>query len=381
MQCSTDRGLSENALSDRGLSVIDSQKAALLDRLEYIRNQSELIKKEIRDKCKEYRETLENSSNLIIRDLDIIISQVNALSEKANSYSSTFKHYLNPLEDFLFKSTNLNFLDNLIGPRVVFPASDFKFKLSYPTFLHELTTYSKQAIGFKENHLVTSPKSISLKNGLFNSSSRCLQVNHKQIIVTGSYHKCSCLLINLASKTITPLPNLKKCRKWHAMSWLNGFPCVLGGKVDEVDSTSVEILKNTSWIDEKGMVVPRSSFSAIDYMDKVWAVGGINGRTMSSVEFYSNGEWSLLNVKSDLFCSSVGLVGVGPYLLILGGFKISEKSKLSLLNLQDESLFNVFEFSEEVYFYLNSIAVTTDKFVAFDYSLTLQEINKSEVCP
>lgn len=368
-------------ISDHTLLVIASQRAALLQRLDYIRLQSELIKEEIRTKCKEFRKTLKKSSKLIIKDLDIIISQVNNLSEKANSYYSIHKHYLNPLENFLFTTEKLDLLDNLVGPRVVFPVSNFKFKLSFPTFLHELTTYSSQAIGINENHIITASKSISLKNELFNSSSRCLQVNHKQVIVTGLNESFSCVLVNLTNGTIKPLPNLIQSRRWHAMSWLNGFPCVLGGKINKIDLTSVEILKNTSWIEEKSMLVPRSSFSAVDYMDKVWAVGGINSETMSNVEYYSNGEWNLLSTKSNLFCSSVGLVGVGPYLMILGGFRIREKSKLSLLSVQDGNLFEVLEFSEEIYFNLNSIAIKTEKFLAFDYSLTLQEILKCEVCP
>lgn len=348
----------------------------------HIKQQSEIARTETIKNTHKLIKNLKTSSKLAVESLDYVILQCLHIIEKIEKYQPTSHKYQNPLESYL-TSTQPSQIDDLTGPKVDICKDSFSFKVTLPTFVHELSNYCSFSVAFKENSIITAPRSHIMQHPLFNCTSRCLQISPYSFIVTGLSLNDgdSCVVVDLKTRVIKTCARMNFVRKWHAMTWMNGFPCVIAGNHSKTDLNSVEILKNDSWVLMPQLNIARSSLSAVSYMDKVWVVGGINPKTMDNVEVFYDDCWNLLSLKHSLFCSSVGLVGLGNFIVIVGGFTGKSKSKASVLDFEKETLTEVFEFSDEFYFNLNSIGIRNLNVFGIDSNYCFREKMKVDLYP
>ena len=368
--------------SDNTYLIIDSQRKSLLNRMMHIKEQSEIIRAETIRNAHKLIKNLKSSSKLAVESLDYVVLQCIHIIERIQNFQPTSHKYLNPLELHL-TSTQPSQIDDLAGPKVQICKDSFSFKVILPTFIHELSNYCSYSVAFKENSFITAPKSHVMQHPLFNCTSRCLQVSPHSFIVTGiSLNEGdNCVLVNLKTRVIKACAKMNQPRKWHAMTWMNGFPCVIAGNDLSLDLRSVEVLRNDGWAKMPDLNVPRSSLSAVCYMEKVWVVGGISPETMNNIEVFSDDCWNLLNIRHSLLCSSAGIVGIGKFIAVIGGFRGKNNSVASVVDLEKVSLTEVFEFNDEFYFNLNSIGVRSNGVFGIDSNYCLREMMKVELYP
>jgi hypothetical protein len=383
MERLTNRNHLFRSFTDKKVLIDESRRKFLLQQLTYIKDQSELLKQTTLVQKKKLIQNLKDSSKLALENLDFIIMNCLKMTEKIKSLSVITHRTLTPYERFIC-SSNDPFLEFLQAPKVKISSKTFAFELVLPTFIQEMTNFSCYSVAFKENAVLTVPKSNILHHSLFNGSSRCLSISPKKLLVTGlpsNKGEDTCVEVDLAMKTIKPGASLNVTRKWHAMAWLNDWPCVVGGNDSRDDLRSVEVLKNDFWVEMPSLVVPRSSLSAVCYLDKLWVVGGINLETMNSVEVFFEDSWKLLGVKNEILCSSVALFGLGKYLVIFGGFRGKDNSSLSLFDVENHDLTQVSEFPEEFYFNLNSVGISSEEIFTIDANYSLKVQTKSSLYP
>lgn len=120
---------------------------------------------------------------------------------------------------------------------------------------------------------------------------------------------------------------MKNSRMFHSMTWINGFPAVIGGHDGNGTINSVEIYKNTGWEENSQINIARHSFTSICSDRVVWIIGGLDQSYLDSLERYKKGAWQVVGIKLPRPLAAVGLCFLEDYLVLFGG--ITEGNKVT----------------------------------------------------
>ena len=129
----------------------------------------------------------------------------------------------------------------------------------------------------------------------------------------------SAYIVEVDTGNIIELFPMNTSRKWHSMTWINGFPAVIGGNDGEKSIESVEIYKNDRWEQNSPINIARDTCTSICSQSEVWIIGGINKSTLDSLERYKEGVWKVVDIRLPMPLAYVGLCFLEDYLLLFGG--------------------------------------------------------------
>ncbi|OMJ65183.1 hypothetical protein SteCoe_38895 [Stentor coeruleus] len=170
---------------------------------------------------------------------------------------------------------------------------------------------------------------------------------------------------------------MQQKRKWHAMTWIDGFPAVLGGYDGEELLNVVEVYKNGNWERYPSLTSIKSSLSAISYYSKVYAIGGFFKKNLNSIEKYENGKWELLFVKISSNLTCTGLFASGIYIIIFGGLNENNK-RVKDCDIFNDKLMKVwkadFELKEPFYFLSLNTLTSEGKAYCYGYDDNIYQL-------
>jgi hypothetical protein len=198
-----------------------------------------------------------------------------------------------------------------------------------------------------------------------------LQVSKTQILMTGGTGKYKqVLMLDTVKHKTVPMCPLAEGRELHAMTWIDGYPAVIGG-YDEHHAVldSVEVLQNTpeghAWVKKADLKHRRYGHSACSLADRAWVIGGAvsNTEPVLLVEEYHNEQWTVLQVTLPVGLVGLGLLPLQNEIYIFGGFTIHKKNVDSVycLNTQEykviekPALKEPVSFSQNLWSYKNKV--------------------------
>lgn len=173
--------------------------------------------------------------------------------------------------------------------------------------------------------------------------SRCLQISEKEIIITGGCNKNASYLLNIEKNSLDTLADMGYGRKLHAMAWIDTFPAVIGGFVENAGAVqSVEVFKNSQWVQISPLQYKRYGHAATFHDNKTWVVGGAKSTSEGeeTIEVFEKTTWKTLNIQLHLCRVGVGLFASGSNLYILGGFSLNKQTsnEVQILSLSTNTL-------------------------------------------
>ncbi|OMJ90404.1 hypothetical protein SteCoe_7207 [Stentor coeruleus] len=375
-----------NQIGPKKFSFNSEMKAKLLDKICSLKNQAKL----------DLRKAISHVNDLFIK----IIGELN----RTNSYINDFiqscddaidyiknlndeieeKEFNCPLESLLIMQEP-EILDQIYGPKINLYAINSKtIECAISNFPHCIFQYTFNSIAFtSRNELACNNGAVETKMPTdFNWFGRLLSVGKAFAIYTGGYPPSnSAYVINLESKSIKSLPSMQQKKEWHAMTWIDGFPAVLGGYDGEQFLKVVEVYKNGNWESYPSLTSIKCSLSAISYYSKVYAIGSCfnfsPAKKQNSIEKYENGKWELLFVEISSNLSYPGLFASGIYIIIFGGTDENKKRVKDCVILNDKFM-KVwkadFELKEPLSFF--SLNTLTSKGEAYCYSYKENDVSQ-----
>ena len=164
-----------------------------------------------------------------------------------------------------------------------------------------------------------------MKNSRFEGSFRLLSIDFDTLLITGgcigSIPQSRCISLNINSGNFKDLPRMNVRRKWHAITWLNSFPCVIGGTDGTKTISNAEILVGDEWVEISSLNIARSDFTAVNYKGIIWCFSGfdIDKKILDSVEKFENDCWKIINLRLSQPCNNLGALCLENHILLYGG--------------------------------------------------------------
>ncbi|CAG9326511.1 unnamed protein product [Blepharisma stoltei] len=248
---------------------------------------------------------------------------------------------------------------------------------NYPTFKVKIPEDSVFTINYSPlSHLINgyndyfmyldTDRNIVVNNGytekkLFNFDDftlRLLQVSPKIILVTGGdTDRKRAVLLDIEQFSVTPLENMIMERQWHACTWIDGWPAVIGGFDGENDLDSVEIFEKEKWRQISSLNRKRSTPSAVNMGDVVYVFGGFE---VDTIEKYENHWWTLLEIKLPTENAAVGLISLtNSSVICFGGWHNEEEyyNFKAMINFKNSEWLEMRELENEGCFFYQSYIV------------------------
>lgn len=221
------------------------------------------------------------------------------------------------------------------------PEEFSKISLALPA----LCTYSSISADYSlVNSMVVNGNQIS--DSRFHWKSRSLQVSNEQILVTGgSSNPTQVILVNVNTFEIQEVCNLIEGRELHAMAWVDNKPAVIGGILNDLALSTVEVLSTNSWEISQPLTKKRYGLSAITIQNTVWVFGGAESKFSGvlEIEVYSQGNWQIIQQKLPWSIVGIGLVNIGNQVLLLGGMRENGENTSTVIGFNIDT----FEFTEK----------------------------------
>ncbi|OMJ89417.1 hypothetical protein SteCoe_8415 [Stentor coeruleus] len=318
-----------NQIGPKKFLFNSEMKAKLLDKICSLKTQAKLdIKKAIShadDLITKISRELKRTNNYVkgfIKSCDDAIDYIKNLNDEIDE-----KEFYCPLESLLIMQEP-EILDQIYGPKInLYSINNKAVECNISNFPHCIFQYTFNSIAFSsENKLACNNGKIETKIDTdFHYAGRLLSVGKIFAIYTGGDPASNnAYIINLESKSINNLSSMQQKRMWHAMTWIDGFPAVLGGS-DEIEMLAdVEVYKNGKWERYPSLTSKKAALSAISHYSKVYVIGGCIStnplKKYDSIEKYENGKWELLFVKISSNLTMSGIFASGIYIIIFGGY-------------------------------------------------------------
>lgn len=236
------------------------------------------------------------------------------------------KKYYIPLESFLMGQSP-ELINRISEPRInLIPFEENFIEYSASAFPMCLFEYCSNATALlSETKIIYNNGTYERKKKLNNNpDGRLLSVQENLVMYTGScILSNNTFIIDLSSGIINKLPSLNKRRLKHAMTWIDGYPAVIGGKNNKDSIADVEVFKDNCWMNYPSLNIMRSNFSAASVFSKVFVFGGIClNNPLSNIEMFENRCWNVLPIELVSPLTSFGVVISGNKVLICGGVSI-----------------------------------------------------------
>ena len=298
------------------LIPLQKSKKDLIERIIQIKNKTQI----------QIQDLLQKTSKLILGIKDRvkkIISLSNQFQVHCNSimseilsiYEINLKKFYTPLEKIISSTDNHFILSLIQAPIIAFSENIQEITYIPSNFPHFLYNYSDYAISFvSKNEIAAYPSNKIIKDPTYlNWTSRFLNVGNKKLLITGGDQNMgNCFLLDLKREVFMNYPSLIYPRYWHSMSWIDNSPAVIGGEDDDKYLNSVEIFKDSKWIQGLSINISRSSHTSITHHKATWVIGGSSSKTekLDSIEKYEKNEWKILELKLIITCSMIVIVSL-----------------------------------------------------------------------
>lgn len=314
-------------------SINLASQTALTEKILSIRKQAENLKYDFFQSIKNTWNSIQEQATLVITEINEFIKICDEnLQELKTKKIIKIKEFYSPLEWALI-SENINCLLNQFSyPKLhMFPDS---LPIFIPSnFSNLLSNYSSVSAVYKDTAtLYIHPYHKEISNPLLSHSSRALQISSDELLITGGGHplSTSCRILEVHTCSLKTLQDLQSGRKFHAMSYINGFPAVLGGTEEifsnnlktESQLRSVEFFHEKVWKKGPDMNIARCGASAVYIPPCTWIMGGWDKGCTNVIEKFENNRWEIVQITLPIPCRSAATVGVGKKIIVFGG-KIS----------------------------------------------------------
>ncbi|OMJ68500.1 hypothetical protein SteCoe_34023 [Stentor coeruleus] len=309
-----------------------ASKSAILIKLKTIYKDILGIKKTYIQQSIEQIVQLEKKIDSTLADINnslkICIQQIKKISKIKYVRKKKFSCHL---EWALYSEDIDFFLGQVTLPSLA--QNDYMIEFIPSNFLYVFNNYKTISLKHKENAgIFLIPQDFVFNDLNYKISSRALQISYSELLITGGSgeYSRSAKILNIATRNIESLPSLNIGRKFHTLTFIDGFPAVLGGAFEVSPSSeknlkqlkSVEVFKNNEWQRISDLNLERSCISAVYTGKYTWAFGGFGFSTLDSIEKFVNGKWILLEISLPFPVRSSLTYALGDNILIIGG-KIS----------------------------------------------------------
>ena len=293
------------------------------------------------------------------------------------------KIFYKPIEKALITENPQEFIDTLIGSNIILHDIEKVFTYVPSPLEHTFDNYSSYAVGFEsENTLSIYPSNKVLTNTNLHWYSRILLIDFEVLLITGGciddemYNNCYTL--NLVSGTMNDAPSMKYSRGLHCITWLNGFPCVIGGDDGEAIIKTTEVLVGTEWKEIPSLNIARYSFTAINHNSLVFCLGGKDKQhdKLETIEKFEDNAWKILDLRLFEPSYSIGAMCLENMILMYGGRNKSDENifRVYALDTKSDVISQVGTIRESVRFSQKSCLLTGGKIFQFPHEDTLYEI-------
>ena len=314
------------------LPVNASTKLQLLDKLNEVSSSSKLQITKLLYSCSEAILTIEAHTAHAIENLQKFILLCNRIADSIQSMETIERKLMySPLESALLSNDSSNFIENITGPVISYSETNLP-QYSPSLFPHFFYNYTDLSLGHsKVNTINIYPDNATISVGP-KTAFRCLNIGNRKILITGGEIQeklpgnVACI-VEINTWNATELAPMKNSRMFHSMTWINGFPAVIGGHDGNGTINSVEIYKNTGWEENSQINIARHSFTSICSDRVVWIIGGLDQSYLDSLERYKKGAWQVVGIKLPRPLAAVGLCFLEDYLVLFGG--ITEGNKVT----------------------------------------------------
>ena len=296
----------------------------------------------------------------------------NRIIETHNIKAISKKIFYTPLENALISESTQCFIDTLAGSDIVL--REFDMLLAYiPSPLnHSFNYYSSFTAAYRSSdRLCIHPSTEIFPPRKFHWTSRILPIDFDTLLIIGGagegdiVHN-NCISLNINSKVIKDLPNMNAERMWHAITWLNGLPCVIGGHNGTSILKSVEILTGDKWTEISPLNIARRSSTAISNNGIMWCFGGITENKdyeleLDTIEKFENDNWKVLEVRLSQPCSCIGALYLENQILLYGG-RNTERISLDqayILDTSDNIILKAGNINQQAEFYCYCLQITS----------------------
>ena len=305
--------------------------------------------------------------------------------EIQSTMSISVNSHCNPLGKALISSSPQCFLDTLIGSDIVIRDIEKLFMYIPSPLDHSINNFASFTAGFSaSDSIYIYPSKKVIKNDCFTWASRILPVDFDILLITGGYTNKTvqnrCFTLNINTGCLSDAPAMKIPRERHALTWFNGFPCVIGGSDGNKSINNAEILVGVQWVNISPLNIPRNSFTAINHKGIIWCFGGKSQGTNSisildTIEKFENNCWKVLNLKLNQPCDSLGALSLENQILLYGGGDAddAELTDVYTINTDYDSIFRVGSLRKPAFVTQNPLFITSEKlFIHNDADIVIE---------
>ena len=305
-------------------------KSKLIQALSDIKDQGSSKKQDVINYTEQAILSVLSQSTRVLTQLDNFITLCEDLiKDLINCNALTSKQIYPPLEAAIFSKNIDSILSEIYSPQIIFHDLHPSFTYIPPTFFHTLFSYSTCSISYRQDSLlyVYTPNKTFVKEKL-HPATRSLLLSPTKLLITGDgLPGQKSIILDTVSEEIVELPSLKVPKRGYAMAWIDGFPGIIGGRINNLNVKGVEIYKENKVVQVASLKFARRGHSACSYRTDVWVFGGItdSGERMDSIERYQNKEWNIVEARMLVPCANPGLLCFGNEIVILGGLGENDK--------------------------------------------------------
>ena len=259
--------------------LISSSKKLILSKIVELKNEAlENVNRVVNHTAKLTTSIEMQAKEVIDRLRNFMMTCDKKIVEIMNIVTITKKNFYSPLEKALISGRPSNFINTLIGSDIILHES-VKAITYIPSLLeHSFQNYSSFTAGFNsESSIIVYPPEKIFPSENTNWLSRILAIDFNLLLITGGclnkIPHSNCYTLNIESGTISNAPSMNRKRSCHAITWLKGFPYVIGGLDEDGDAgKSSEYLIGDKWIEIAPLNIGRFNFPAVNHKGIIWCL-------------------------------------------------------------------------------------------------------------
>ena len=370
--------------------VSGTKKLQIIRRIVEIRNEAHNNIVKALNHTKELIKKIKAQTKEVINNLEHFIKACdNNIIEIQNIKTISKKIFYTPLEKALTSDNTQCFIDTLAGSDIVLRG--FELLLIYiPSPLHHSFNYYSS---FSADYLTIDTLSIYPSGKILNINkfqwhSRILSIDFDTLLITGGAEEDNlchnkCISLNINSGDIEVLPEMNSKRRWHAITWQSGFPCVIGGNDGTNILKNVEIFTGDEWTEISPLNTARSSSTAISHNGIMWCFGGVdeNQRALDTIERFENDCWQIIGLRLSQPSYSLGVLCLENRILLYGGSDAGNNTlyQVHILDTNERSIFKVGNLNQGAYFVSNCLQIMSSQLVTNITEGLVVELNLQEI--
>ena len=295
--------------------------------------------------------------------------------------------FYSPLEKALVSGKPQSFIDTLMGSEIILKELDKIFRYIPSPLEHSFNNFSSFTAGFTlSNSIRVYPLEKELAVGIHRFC-RILAIDSDKILITGggekkAHNKCYKLVVT--SGDIGVAPSMKCSRNCHGITWLDGYPCAIGG-FDKDAINNVEILVGDEWKEIQPLNVARLSCTAINHKGLIWCIGGATGNDIpiDSIEIFENHMWKISTLRLFEPSFAIGALCLENHILLYGGRNANDEDMNTayLLDTSANEIKKEGTIDTPLTFFQISYLIRNEKIYQYPSQKSLYELQlKSIIC-